>query len=114
MFTSNLQLDLVPQEINPGHGTKIARGLDGYTDIGYCSSGLLTDIPLTGATRVNPGHGTKIARGLDWYKSDQHESMLIKFTCRYSSTGAAKINPGHGTKNCKRCPSTSLYEFRFV
>ena len=26
---------------NPGHGTKIARGLDGYTDIGYCSLGLL-------------------------------------------------------------------------
>ena len=27
----------------------------------------------------------KIARGWEWYKSDQHESMLIKFTCRYSS-----------------------------
>ena len=33
----------------------------------------------------NPGHGTRIARGWEWYKSDQHESMLIKFTCRYSS-----------------------------
>ena len=26
---------------NPGHSTKIARGLDGYTDISYCSLGLL-------------------------------------------------------------------------
>ena len=38
------------------------------TSISYCSSGLLTDIPLTGAARVNPGHGTKIARGLVRYR----------------------------------------------
>ena len=36
----------------------------------------------------------------DWMgtQSDQPESMLIKFICRYSSTGATRINPGHGTK----------------
>ena len=38
------------------------------TSISYCSLGLLTDIPLTGATRVNPGHSTRIARGLVRYK----------------------------------------------
>ena len=28
-----IYLDLVPQECNPGHGTKIARGLDWYTKV---------------------------------------------------------------------------------
>ena len=32
---------------------------------------------------------------------------FISITCL--STGATR-DPGHGTKNCKRCPSTSLYE----
>ena len=61
-----------------------ARGLDGYT--GYQSAIIMIlqstrRYSSTGAARINPGHGTKIARGLVWYKSDQHESMLIKFTC---------------------------------
>ena len=56
--------------INPGHGTKIARGLDGYT--GYQSAIIMIlqstrRYSSTGAARINPGHGTKIARGLDWY-----------------------------------------------
>ena len=45
---------------NPGHGTKIARGLVGYKDIGYYfikSMSLLKP----GATRC---HGTRIARGV--------------------------------------------------
>ena len=45
---------------NPGHGTKIARGLDGYTDIGYCS--------IKSMSLLKPGatgcHGTRIARGV--------------------------------------------------
>ena len=69
-----------------------------------------------------------------WYKSDQHKFMSI--TCLF--TGAARYH-GHSTKiargnfrykrywllfigsiyeslnlNCKRCPSTSLYEIRCV
>ena len=48
------------REIAPGHGTKIARGLDGYKDIGYCS--------IKSMSLLNPGatrcHGTKIARGV--------------------------------------------------
>ena len=76
--------------INPGHGTRIARGLDGYTDISYCSLGLLLNSSVyvtlelqedelvlllimilksfisisllqPGATRC---HGTRIARGV--------------------------------------------------
>ena len=75
---------------NPGHGTKIARGLVRYTDIGYCSLGLLLNSSVyvtlelqedelvlllimilksfisisllqPGATRC---HGTRIARGV--------------------------------------------------
>ena len=49
-----------PQGVNPGHGTKIARGLVGYKDIGYYfikSMSLLEP----GATRC---HGTRIARGV--------------------------------------------------
>ena len=45
---------------NPGHGTKIARGLDWYKDIGYYfikSMSLLKP----GATRC---HGTRIVRGV--------------------------------------------------
>ena len=89
----------------------------------------------TWCRKNNPGHGTKIARGWEWYRSDQHKFMSI--TCL--STGATNDNPGHGTKiargncrykrywllligfiyeflnlNCKRCPSTSLYEIRCV
>ena len=30
LYNSNPHLDLVPQEIDPGHGTKIARGLVRY------------------------------------------------------------------------------------
>ena len=55
--------------VNPGHGTRIARGEGGtkVISISLCLLSVLTDIPLTGAARVNPGHGTRIARGLDWY-----------------------------------------------
>ena len=61
-------LSQVPQELILVTAPKLQEDWIGtLTGIGYCSLGLLTDIPLTGAARVNPGHGTKIARGLDWY-----------------------------------------------
>ena len=64
--SSNLHLDLVPQELILVTAPKLKEDEIGtLTTIGYCSLGLLTDIPLTGAARVNPGHGTKIERGLD-------------------------------------------------
>ena len=70
------------------------------TSIGYCSSGLLTDIPLTGAARVNPGHSTNIARGLDGYTSDQHKFMSIK--------SISSLKPGatrcHGTRIARGVP----------
>ena len=46
--------------INPGHGTKIARGLDWYKDIGYYFIKSMSLLKL-GATRC---HGTRIARGV--------------------------------------------------
>ena len=77
-----------------------------------------------------------------WYKSDQHKFMSIKSICRYSSTWCHREKSWSrhqklqedwlGTKdeigyfnsshlyllflslNCKRCPSTSLYELRCV
>ena len=52
---------------NPGHGTKITRGLDGYTDISYCSLGLLLNSSVW-CHKSYPGHGTKIARGLVRYR----------------------------------------------
>ena len=58
--SSNLHLALVPQELNPGHGTKIARGLDGYKDIGYCSIKSMSFLK-PGTTRY---HGTRIVRGV--------------------------------------------------
>ena len=46
--------------VNPGHGTKIARGLVRYKDIGYCS--------IKSMSLLKPGatgcHGTRIARGV--------------------------------------------------
>ena len=48
----------------------------------------------------------------DWigYTGYQHKFMSIK--------SMSSLKPGatrcHGTRICKRCPSTSLYEFRFV
>ena len=50
-------MELVP---NPGHGTKIARGLDWYTDISYYFIKSMSLFKL-GATRC---HGTRIARGV--------------------------------------------------
>ena len=45
---------------NPGHGTKIARGLVRYEDIGYCSIKSMS-LLKPGTTRC---HGTRIARGV--------------------------------------------------
>ena len=79
---------------NPGHGTKVARGLDGYT--GYQSAIIMIlqsthRYSSTGAARINPGHSTKVARGLDGYTGYQSAIiMILQSTHRYSSTGGRK------------------------
>ena len=85
---SKLHLSLVPQEISWSMAPELQEDLIGTKDeigssIIHLNNSQAT--PRSGATGKYPGHGTRIARGLVWYKGDQHESMLIKFTYRYSS-----------------------------
>ena len=55
-----------------------------------------------------PGHGTKNCKRMRLgTKSDQHKFMSIKFASAWRHETSQH-------QNCKRCPSTSLYEFRFV
>ena len=65
MFTldsSNLHLDSGAARVNPGHGTKIARGLDWYKGYQHKSMSIKSMNSLKpGATRY---HGTSIARGV--------------------------------------------------
>ena len=70
--------------------------------ISLCLLSLFAGIPLLGAA----GRILVTAPELqeDWMgtQSDQPESMLIKFICRYSSTGAARIESWSRHQNCKR------------
>ena len=69
--SSNLHLDLVPQELILVTAPKLQEDWVRYKDIGYCSIKSMS---------------------------------LLKHWCHKMSRH----------QNCKRCPSTSLYEFRFV
>ena len=70
------------------------------------------DIPLPGAERINPGHGTKIARGLVRYKGEKGSFNSSHLYLYLVSPLVPHKMSQH--QNCKRCPSTSLYEFRCV
>ena len=65
---------LVP--CNPGHGTKIMRGKDGFS----------TTVHSSIWCHNNPGHGTKIMRGKDGFSATLHSSIWHH------------DNPGHCTK----------------
>ena len=87
--------------INPGHGTKIARGLVRYKDIGYCSIKSMS-LLKPGATRC---HGTRIARGvplpvymnLDLYSGFWCTSHCVVF--KYSVPSSHRPGPSEGAFN---------------
>ena len=62
LYNSNLHLIWCHRKY-PGHGTRIARGLDWYNKNCQHKYLYLLSCLSTGATR-DPGHGTRIARGV--------------------------------------------------
>ena len=85
---------------NPGHGTRIARGLDWYTDIGYCSLGLLVDIPLLSAAGIILVTAPKLQEDGIGTQSDQHKFMSIK-SMSLLKPGATRC---HGTRIARGVP----------
>ena len=95
---SNLHLDLVPQELILVTAPKIARGWDWYTDIGYCSLGLL----------LNSSAWCRREKSWSWHQNCKRIGlvqlliMILKSIFRYSSTWCRREKSWSRHQNCKR------------